>query len=84
MPSRIAAHTGIGGIVVEKRLERLMFLQQLVLVAQACLLRRHAPAAVADAFIATRCGPCASGGVLGASPVQGLDSAAILQRALPY
>ncbi len=60
------------------------WVQQLVLVAQACLLRRHAPAAVADAFIATRCGPCASGGVLGASPVQGLDSAAILQRALPY
>ncbi|MDH1675728.1 DNA alkylation response protein, partial [Comamonas aquatica] len=60
------------------------WVQQLVLVAQACLLRRHAPAAVADAFIATRCGPCASGGVLGASPVQGLDSASILQRALPY
>jgi len=48
------------------------------------LLRRHAPVAAADAFIATRCGPCANGGVLGASPVQGLDSAAILQRALPY
>lgn len=32
VPSRIAAHTGIGGIVLEKRLERLMFLQQLVLV----------------------------------------------------
>ncbi len=32
VPSRIEAHTGIGGIVLEKRLERLMFLQQLVLV----------------------------------------------------
>lgn len=32
VPSNIEAHTGIGGIVLEKRLERLMFLQQLVLV----------------------------------------------------
>jgi N-methylhydantoinase A/oxoprolinase/acetone carboxylase beta subunit len=31
-PSMIASGTGIGGIVLEKRLERLMFLQQLVLV----------------------------------------------------
>jgi N-methylhydantoinase A/oxoprolinase/acetone carboxylase beta subunit len=30
-PSVIAAQTGIGGIVLEKRLERLMFLQQVVL-----------------------------------------------------
>ena len=28
--------------------------QRLVLLAQACLLRRHAPSAMADAFIATR------------------------------
>lgn len=32
VPSRIEAQTGIGGIVLEKRLERLMFLQQLLLV----------------------------------------------------
>lgn len=32
VPSRIETLTGIGGIVLEKRLERLMFVQQLVLV----------------------------------------------------
>ena len=31
-PSLIGSQTGIGGIILEKRLERLMFLQQLVLV----------------------------------------------------
>ncbi|WP_448871296.1 hydantoinase/oxoprolinase N-terminal domain-containing protein [Desulfobulbus propionicus] len=31
-PSVLATRTGIGGIVLEKRLERLMFLQQLILV----------------------------------------------------
>jgi N-methylhydantoinase A/oxoprolinase/acetone carboxylase beta subunit len=31
-PSIIAAQTGVGGVILEKRLERLMFLQQIVLV----------------------------------------------------
>jgi len=58
--------------------------QQLVLVAQACLLRQHAPAAVADAFIATRLGDAGTGGrVVGAIDTRGLDVAAILERALP-
>ena len=58
--------------------------QQLVLVAQACLLRQHAPACVADAFIATRLGDAGSGGrVAGAIDTRAIDVAAILERALP-
>ena len=60
-----------------------IFVQQLVLLAQACLLRQHAPAYVADAFIATRLGAAGQGGrVAGAIDVRGLDVQAILQRAL--
>lgn len=58
--------------------------QQLVLVAQACLLRSHAPQEVADAFIATRLGTSASGWVVGAiAAAQQTDIQAILERALP-
>lgn len=56
--------------------------QQLVLLAQACLLRRHAPAAVADAFIATRVVQ-ADARVLGAIDARALDVTAMLERALP-
>jgi putative acyl-CoA dehydrogenase len=56
--------------------------QQIVLVAQATLLVQHAPAAVADAFIATRladgCGE--SGRVYGTLPAT-FDHAAIIERA---
>jgi putative acyl-CoA dehydrogenase len=58
--------------------------QQVVLIAQATLLARHAPAAVADAFIATRladgCGE--SGRVYGTLPAA-FDHAAIIERAFP-
>ena len=57
--------------------------QDLVLLAQACLLRRHAPPAMADGFIATRLGPQQGAMVAGAFDPAGLDIAAILQRALP-
>lgn len=57
--------------------------QQLVLLVQACLLRSHAPQAVADAFMATRWRAGATGWVLGAIDTQQIDTAAILQRALP-
>ncbi len=58
--------------------------QQLVLLAQGCLLRRHAPAPVADAFIATRLGSAGTGArVAGAIDTRGLDVEAILQRAFP-
>ena len=61
-----------------------VLVQQLVLVAQACLLRRHAPAPVADAFIATRLGDAGLGGrIAGAIDTRGIDVAAILQRAFP-
>ena len=60
-----------------------LLVQRMVLVAQACLLRLHAPAAVADAFIATRLGDAGAGRVVGAIDVRGLDVGAILARALP-
>lgn len=56
--------------------------QQLVLLAQACLLRRHAPTWVADAFISTRIVQ-ADARVLGAIDARVLDVAAMLERALP-
>ena len=58
--------------------------QQIVLIAQATLLAKHAPAEVADAFIATRladaCGE--SGRVYGTLPAS-FDHAAIIARAFP-
>jgi putative acyl-CoA dehydrogenase len=58
--------------------------QQIVLIAQATLLVKHAPAAVAEAFIATRlangCGE--SGRVYGTLPAT-FDHAAIVERAFP-
>ncbi len=59
--------------------------QQLVLLAQACLLRQHAPAFVADAFIATRLGEGSAGGrVVGAIDTRAMDVQALLERALPH
>lgn len=58
--------------------------QQIVLIAQASLLVKHAPGEIADAFIATRlaegCGE--SGRVYGTLPVT-FDHAAIIERAFP-
>ena len=58
--------------------------QQIVLIAQAALLCKHAPAEVADAFVATRladgCGE--SGRVYGTLPAT-FDHAAIIERAFP-
>ncbi len=56
--------------------------QRLVLVAQAALLRRHAPAAVADAFIATRFGDADAGRVVGALDTRAIAVDALLARAL--
>ena len=56
--------------------------QRLVLLAQAVLLRRHAPAAVAEGFIATRFGPDMAG-IFGALDPAALDVEALLDRALP-
>ena len=55
----------------------------LVLAAQACLLREHAPQSVADAFVATRFGG-AWGEVAGAVDLRGHDVDALLERALPF
>jgi putative acyl-CoA dehydrogenase len=55
---------------------------QIALTLQAALLVRHAPAAVASAFCATRLGPAPAGGPaapFGSLP-DGLDTTAILER----
>jgi putative acyl-CoA dehydrogenase len=57
--------------------------QRLVLATQAALLRKTAPASVADAFIATRIGEAAWGRVVGALDPRRVDTAALLARALP-
>lgn len=60
-----------------------LLVQRLVLAVQACLLHRHAPACVADAFLATRLASTTPGRVLGALDTRGLDVDALLARALP-
>ncbi|AVP58941.1 isovaleryl-CoA dehydrogenase [Pulveribacter suum] len=61
-----------------------VLVQQLVLLAQACLLRQSAPAFVADAFIATRLGDAGTGArVAGAIDTRAMDVQALLQRAFP-
>ncbi len=57
--------------------------QRLALVAQACLLRRHAPACVADGFIATRLADPHWGRVVGAFDARALAVDALLERAFP-
>ncbi|WP_345812147.1 isovaleryl-CoA dehydrogenase [Paraburkholderia sp. PREW-6R] len=58
--------------------------QQIVLIAQATLLAKHAPGFVADAFIETRLGDGSgeSGRVYGTLP-PAFDHAAIVERAFP-
>ena len=55
---------------------------RLVLLAQAVLLQRHAPAVVAHGFIAARIGPQRSM-LLGAADIAGADAAQLIDRALP-
>ncbi|WP_349741745.1 acyl-CoA dehydrogenase family protein [Roseateles cavernae] len=56
--------------------------QRLVITAQACLLRRDAPAAIAEAFIASRF-DARHGRFYGALDTRGLDVQAVLARAYP-
>ncbi len=58
--------------------------QRIALLAQAALLARHAPEAVADGFVATRFGAASheSGRVYGTLPA-GFDHAALIARAFP-
>jgi len=70
-----------GPEALEAQARRLV--QDLVLLAQACLLRRQAPQAVADGFIGTRLAAQRGALVVGAFDPAALDTAAILQRALP-
>ncbi|WP_431266646.1 acyl-CoA dehydrogenase family protein [Roseateles chitinivorans] len=58
------------------------FASRLVLLAQAALLRRHSPAFVADAFIASRFDP-QWGPITGALDTRPLDVDALLLRAFP-
>ena len=57
------------------------FAERLVLTAQACLLRQHAPAFVADAFLATRLDP-RWGHVVGSIDTRQIEVEALLARAL--
>jgi len=57
--------------------------QRLVLATQAALLRKTAPAVVADAFIATRFGEAGWGRVVGALDPRRVDATPLLARALP-
>lgn len=67
--------------VLEPQARRLV--QDLALLAQACLLRKHAPGYMADGFIATRLGAQSGAMVVGAFDPAALNLTAILQRALP-
>ncbi|MBI2731926.1 MAG: isovaleryl-CoA dehydrogenase [Aquabacterium sp.] len=58
------------------------FAERLVLLAQACLLQRHAPNPIADAFIQTRLDP-QWGRVVGSIDTRALAVDAILQRTYP-
>ncbi|MGQ0599333.1 acyl-CoA dehydrogenase family protein [Aquabacterium sp.] len=81
-----AAQQGLLAMLQEppEQLEALgrRFAERLVLLAQACLLQRHAPSAVADAFIQTRLDP-QWGRVVGSIDTRALAVDAILQRAYP-
>jgi putative acyl-CoA dehydrogenase len=74
--------TTLNGPAHEREASARRIAQQIVLIAQATLLAQHAPADVADAFIATRladgCGE--SGRVYGTLPAT-FDHAAIVERA---
>lgn len=72
---------GTAPALLERNARRLS--QQLVLVAQAALLRERAPTFVADAFIATRLGDAGWGRVVGAYDGASVDVAPLLARALP-
>ena len=55
--------------------------QQLVLIAQACLLRRYSTTEVSDAFVKTRLSDRRSGRVVGAIDLGSVRAAPILSRA---
>ncbi len=87
-PLLLAELQALRGLLATKPPEALealgrVLVQRLVLVAQACLLRRHSPAAVADGFIATRLGSASAGRVVGAIDTRAMDVAAVLARAFP-
>jgi putative acyl-CoA dehydrogenase len=56
--------------------------QQLVLIAQACLLRRYSTTEVSDAFVRTRLSDRRSGRVVGAIDLGSVQAEPILSRAL--
>jgi putative acyl-CoA dehydrogenase len=56
--------------------------QQLVLIAQGCLLRRYSTPEISDAFIRTRLDDRRSGRVAGAIDVTNVDVNAVLSRSL--
>ncbi|WP_304349827.1 acyl-CoA dehydrogenase family protein [Comamonas testosteroni] len=81
MAQSLAQRLSAAPDALEPQARRLV--QDLCLLAQACLMHRHAPAPMADGFIHTRLGAQNGAMVVGAFDPAGLDIAAILQRALP-
>ena len=81
MTQSLARRLSAAPDALEPQARRLV--QDLCLLAQACLLHRHAPAPMADGFIQTRLGAQGGAMVVGAFDPAGLDIAAILERALP-
>ncbi|MDA8443505.1 acyl-CoA dehydrogenase family protein [Paracidovorax valerianellae] len=86
-PRILAALQPLEGLLAlsPEQLESLgrQLVQRLVLMAQACLLRRHAPQAVADAFAATRLEDGGAGRVVGAIDTRAVNTGKILERAFP-
>jgi putative acyl-CoA dehydrogenase len=81
LSSQLAAHTGASADDVAWAARSLVV--RMALALQGALLVRHAPAAVADAFCASRLAPDDGGGVtLGTLP-RGVDAGAILDRHAP-
>jgi putative acyl-CoA dehydrogenase len=80
-----ALHDSLGAAPEQRELLARRFTQQLVLAVQGALMLQHAPSALANAFIASRC-DTRCGRVYGTLPAEILGESAqeeILQRAWP-
>ncbi|WP_417284966.1 acyl-CoA dehydrogenase family protein [Comamonas sp.] len=77
----LARRLSAPALELEPQARRLV--QDLVLLAQGCLLRQHAPDFMVDGFVNTRLGEQRGAMVVGAFNAAMLDVDAILQRALP-
>jgi putative acyl-CoA dehydrogenase len=79
--ARLRKELADGADAADREFRARRLVEQLALVLQGSLLVRHAPAAVADAFCASRLG--GDWGVAFGTLPPGTDTAAILERAVP-